>query len=313
MLDLVSQVAAPMWRAYSSFRAELTPGKAWFVVSRACLRPGPTAEWIRYLETAHERRALPYPSRALLQKPLQPYLRHKLPTRERVRLLVSHYDALADLPTDIAKALWALDRPICLAMLSGREAEYGLMLGRSNRTRQEGEACLWLEDLADGVVLARLTFSIVDLDGARVIAIGGLQGQQRGEDKARIVRATRRLSGLRPKAALLAATQALTVNVGACEIHAVSRATHVLNAKSRAYQRGVHADYDGFWRERGGAPHAALGFSLPVDPLPRTKPSSAQDARKAAHLEAIVQALNRRFGHGADHADGDATFRDLAA
>lgn len=312
MLSPISEIAAPMWRAYSSFRAELTAGKAWFVVSRACLEPGATAQWVRYLEAAHADRGLPYPSRALLQKPLQPYIRHKLPARERVRLLIAHYEAIADLPADIAASLWALDGPTCLVMLSARDAAYGLMLGRSNRTRQEGEACLWLEDFADGVVLARLTFSLVELDGARVVVIGGLQGQQRGEDKARIVRATRRLSGLRPKAALLAAAQAVAVGVGAREVLAVSRATHVLSAKSRAYQRHVHADYDGFWRERGGVPHAAFGFSLPLE-QPRSPPSSARESRKAAHLEAIARAVNLRLRIDTSRANEDAPRHCLAA
>jgi hypothetical protein len=77
-----------------------------------------------------------------------------------------------------------------------------------------------------------------------------------GGDKRRIVTATRRLRGRRPKAAVLLAT-------------------HVINEKAPSYRRRhFHTDYDAFWVERRGAPEPDFGFRLPLLP-PRGKTDAA--------------------------------------
>jgi hypothetical protein len=107
-----------------------------------------------------------------------------------------------------------------------------------------------LTDMADGLELARLTFSLITLSGSgeRTLLIGSLQGPSShsgagASTKTRIVAATRALSGLRPKMAVFAAASAYVAATGSQSLYAVSNLTHTINADAQYQRRKMHADY----------------------------------------------------------------------
>lgn len=264
--------------------------KRWFLASRFLLRPRDHVEWTSFLrrQTGLRSGALP---RDLLEKPLRSYIRHGLPHRRRLDLLHGHYRvAERRLPAWLGRALWAGQR-VVLGELPGRAFAVRIVLARAIQARQEGELTLTVEDAADGLRLARIAFAFAGEPDAPDLVIGGLQGLPPGHDKQRIVQATRRMSGMRPKALALAATQALARSLGSSTLLAVSRANHTAAEKSRQHRNGFHADYDAFWRERGGVADPRFGFRLPVDPPPQATLRPADAARR----QALVEALDRIF------------------
>jgi uncharacterized protein VirK/YbjX len=241
--------------------------KTWFFLTRYLLAPRTNAQWIRHAEMRTEQYGTPRIPRDLLYKPLRPFIRHGWGCAQRLDALVYHYEAMDRLFTQgLNVLLWRSGR-VEIGVLTGRDQSYRLVLSRALVSRQEGELSIALEDVADGLRLAMITFTLVETGRDLGIAIGGLQGLPPGGDKRRIVTATRRLRGLRPKAAVLLATQAFARIVGARVIFAVCRATHVINEKAVSYRRRhFHTDYDAFWVERGGVPEPDFGFRLPLLP-----------------------------------------------
>ncbi|WP_159731449.1 DUF535 family protein [Methylosinus sp. Ce-a6] len=84
---------------------------------------------------------------------------------------------------------------------------------------KEGEFSLTLSDAADGLELAKLTFVVIGQQGVGtpIVLIGGLQGPSSHcgpHTKARIVQATRALSGLRPKMVVSIAASAFARTIG---------------------------------------------------------------------------------------------------
>ena len=229
------------------------------------------------------------PGRCMLEKPLRDYVRRGLGPRRRLLLLEDHYALAAQRCPGLAREFWS-GRAVTLGRLAARDVSYRLLIGPSLANRQEGEVSISFEDEADGLVLGRITFLLARVGDRSVVVIGGLQGAPAGSDKARIVLATRRLSGLRPKAALLAAVQAFATACAVDELHAVGRATHFSSSKSRRYQERVHAPYDAFWIERGADAGGPYGYRLPVSPAP-AEGGTAQERRRAAHVDAIRAML----------------------
>lgn len=275
--------------------------KTWFFAVRFLLAPRANARWIRHAE----RRALQYDTpripRDLLYKAVRSYIRHGWRCAQRVDALERHYEAMDQLFTrDFNVRLWRGEQ-VELGVLSGRDVSYRLLLSRALVTRQEGELSITLEDAADGLRLAMITFTLGESEGGLSVAIGGLQGLPAGGDKRRIVTATRRLRGLRPKAAVLLATQAFARMVGAKDLFAVSRATHVINEKAASYlRRHFHTDYDAFWVERGGVPDPAFGFRLPLlSPHGMTASATRVDDLVGAHIGPWRRA-SRKVGMASD-------------
>jgi uncharacterized protein len=163
--------------------------------------------------------------------------------------------------------------------------------------KQEGELTVWLTN-SDGVSLARMAFSMgVDVQGRTSILIGGLQGLIAGVDKKIIVTATRALSGLRPKDAVLVGVQAVAGALDITRVLAVSNATHVLTSEWFMSDSIISRDYDGFWKERGGIPEAGIGFVLPQRDYverARTHPTPRLiDTHRALLTHSVVAALRR--------------------
>ena len=234
--------------------------------SKAIRDPSALATWIEYIVAHHSAHNAPLPNTRVLRKPQRNYGRTGRTVRERVDALIAHYDFAAAhlLPKAYLEILSG--GQIHLAKLDARDTAFNLWLGSSlpSGQKQEGELTVLLTD-GSGVALARMGFTFgQDADGAATLLIGGLQGLEAGIDKRLIVRATRTLSGLRPKDAALVGVQAIARAVGVRRVLAVSNATHVLAAEWFGSESVISRDYDGFWQERGGVRDGRGGFELPL-------------------------------------------------
>ena len=249
------------------------------------------ARWLKFISGHFASIGVAAPEFSVLRKPLRNYSRIGLRLTEQVDLLEGHYRlARLLLPGQIHSALCG-GRSVPLAAIATAKGNFSLLLRAANFCGQkhEGEITVAMVD-ADDATLARLAFLFAtDAHGVTMI-IGGLQGLAAKQDKRMIVRATRQLSGLRPKDAVLVAAQAIAAAVGAERIFAVSNATHVVNADWGAK---LQSDYDAFWLERGGWPSRPIGYELPI-PVYADRVRKGGSARKLDHYRAAIEAQIHR-------------------
>ena len=228
--------------------------------------PVELGRWITFIAEHHLALGAPSPNTRVLRKPQRNYGRTGRTVRQRVDALVAHYKySAAQLPSAIHGGLLE-GTQIRLARIAARNTHFDLWLGSSLAPgqKQEGELTVSFTD-SDDVVLTRMAFSFgVDDDGIPTALIGGVQGLDAGIDKRVIVKATRTLSGLRPKDATLVALQAVATAAGILRLRAVSNATHVLVAEWYSRDSVILRDYDAFWIERGGTAVADGGYILPL-------------------------------------------------
>ncbi len=268
-LRVIWQQARKIAVAGSFFRAGV-----FFV--RALRDPGSVAAWITFLGSFEQTRGLAPARFETIAKPLGNFAVYRLCVSERVAMLRSHYSISAiALPAAVLSTIWA-GSSVELGYLDGKRGRrYRLTLDPSGYCYKEGECNFTLTDTADGLELAKLTFSLITLGGSgeRALLIGALQGPSSHSGagaKTRIVAATRALSGLRPKMAVFAAASAYAIATGSQSLYAVSNRTHTINADAQYQRRKMHADYDAFWIERGGTSDR-LGFKMSLQNAPRSQ------------------------------------------
>ncbi len=305
-----------IWRRTAEIAAAVSVLRAAFFFLRTLRDPRAAGTWLIFLGDFEQMRGLAPAPLATLAKPFGNYAVYRLSTGGRVALLRAHYSLIAMLlPATQLLAIWS-DRSVDLGYLQGKRGrKYRLALDPARFCGKEGELSFSLTDAADGLELARLTFLIAALreGGERVLLIGGLQGPSSyaGDDaKIRIVEATRALSGLRPKMVVFAAASAFALAIGSENMRAVSNRTHTINADAGYQRRRMHADYDAFWIERGGAVDE-LGFKIPLDGrrnahYPARNAQRAEVARLVNRLfdietlkQQCVPTATESFGHGA--------------
>ena len=224
------------------------------------------ATWIDFISAHHQAAGAPPPNTRVLRKPQRNYGRIGRTVWQRVDALINHYRYSAThLPAAIHRDLLRGDQ-IHLAKIEARGSRFDLWLASSLASGQKHEAELTvLMTDGDGVVLTRMGFSFGwDDDGAPTASIGGVQGLDSGIDKRVIVKATRALSGLRPKDAVLVSVQAIAKAARTQRLRGVSNANHVLAAEWFASDSVILRDYDAFWIERGGKADPSGGYVLPL-------------------------------------------------
>ncbi len=234
-------------------------------LARTLASPQATGRWLAYVETGPARQA-PLATRLdLAQKIHRPLGRRDLGLTDRIALLQTHYDGLADRLSAPAIARLAAGRPIILATLAGRSGRsYHLTVGRDCRFGKEGELTLAFRADSPAISLAVVTVLIGrSPDGRRLLSIGGLQGPAKPHGRDDVVAATRDLHGLRPKRAAVAAASMLARWLDAGSIVAASNDSHVGHDLPRRLP--VHADYDSFWIELGGLRRSDGDYDLPVE------------------------------------------------
>jgi len=286
----LSQVVALIWRHAGLMAKVKGASQRRLFVARALRDPMSVGAWLRFLREFEQAHGLQAARPQLGEKPVRIYAVHGIPIARRVALLQDHYRlSMSCLPKGLSELLWSRST-LELGSLSGRSGQrYRLSFGAANNYPREGEVCFVLSNAEDGLVLSQLTFLLTNDDSATTLLIGGLQGPRSDAGaKARIVAATRDLSGLRPKMAVFIAVAAFAGALGARGLHAVSNRTHTKNGEAPHQRQRMRSDYDSFWIERGGTP-TDLGFWIPLGLEPRTERSSRNQQR--AQVVALVETI----------------------
>lgn len=259
----------------------------------ALRNPCQTQAWLAFLSEFERQHSLSAALPETVRKPLLNFAVHHLSSAQRIALLRSHYSITAKtLPARILSTLWS-GSTVTVGSLTGKKGKYLLTLGPDQHCCKEGELTFTLT-AEDGIDLAKLTFTFAvreKVTPERTLLIGGLQGPPTcfgPGAKERIIKATRDLSGLRPKMVVFLAAEALALAAGAKALHAVSNLTHTINGDARYQRRKRYADYDSFWIERGGTP-AEWGFSIPLQIGPRAHHSGRNEQR--ARVGVLVRQL----------------------
>src|SRR5262249_4531314 len=158
-------------------------------------------------------------------KPLRNYSRIGLSVADQVSLLEGHYQLAQSLLSKEIHSAICGGRSVALARLVGAKGDFFLHLKAANFSGQKHECEITIAMVDSGAIaLARLAFLFAQDAQGLMMVVGGLQGLTARQDKRMIVRATRQLSGLRPKEAVLVAAQAIATALGARRILAVSNA-----------------------------------------------------------------------------------------
>jgi uncharacterized protein VirK/YbjX len=165
---------------------------------------------------------------------------------------------------------------------------------------REGELVLGIREQHSGSYLCRLTFLFAARGGSVALVIGGLQGPCSGR-KRDVIAATRLLSGLRPKDAVLLAARSLARELGA-ETRAVATDALVFRNKQGGLKFAGHDDY---WRERGAVQESAREFLFPAL-FCEDQPSVGR-----AEMKRAIVAGVRAFVHSGLRPQSGSTIRGL--
>lgn len=228
------------------------------LVGLSALRARAVRAWLEAIGTCALMQRVMAARPMLLERPYRPLGRTGLRFHDRMGLLREHYDTMHRLvPTCVSERIylgggleWRVDD------------RYMLRLADSGPNPKEGELAFYWIDSERDVCLTQLSFYLKRGKQGPEIFVGGLQGPM-GEDSRDLIReSTKACDGLRPKDAVMEALFAFAGHVGARRIVAVSRRNHV--GLQRHTPRVIHADYDGFWMESGGAVLPCGNVEVPV-------------------------------------------------
>ncbi|MEI6871564.1 MAG: DUF535 family protein [Verrucomicrobiota bacterium] len=194
-----------------------------------------------------------------------PYLTCKFRTSEKLSALRNHYSfVLERLSAPILETFARAEPwPLALIPLDGDET-LGLFL-RFGLYEKEGELSLSLRSETTGEWICSLSFTtVVWTAQRREILVAGIQGHGFNDEKARTVRMTRGMRGMRPKALIFFALQQLAIEWNMTALRAVGNELHIY--RSLRKRREIQSDYDAFWTESAGVLQADALFDLPVVP-----------------------------------------------
>ncbi len=268
---------------------------------RSHLRRDVTVSWLRFIESSPVLSSAPARVKSVLcDKIHRPFARRAFGPRERADFLINHYKVVEQVfDKNALSSLVAGERALLATLRSGKGELFRFTLGREMISQHQGELTFLMIDEAQGLSLARLMVNMaLDEKGRRLLVLNGIQGPG-PEYKDRIVRATRNLSGLRPKRAVLEAAYAFASWIGADGVRATAKTNHVSQSKAK-WQRKIHADYDDFWREFDPRPLPDGDFEMPLAPPVRSledvppkkrKLWLARQALLASLAEQTTQAL----------------------
>lgn len=247
---------------------------------RFAANPPLTLGWWRWMATFAAARGYPFPHDALLQKPLSKFLVYGLSGSQRLGLLVDHFTiAEKILSRESMVRLWQ-GEALEMGEVQGRCEKYVCLLVLADRCggRHEGAFAIKLLRTRDKATLCTVRFTFVyEGEGeGYTFVVGSMQGPRNA--KRLIVDATRDLSGLRPKEAVLMVLQGLVAEGRAKHFQAVSQAKHPIRYRRARRQSMMVSDMDGFWCERSGDPNDTYGFVVPYS---RIGGSDKRNASKA--------------------------------
>lgn len=237
----------------------------------------------------------------ILSKLQRPYIQIHLRPADRLKVLQEHYRfSLDSFATTAFTEL--LQRPgILLADIPLNDVGcFSLRLLYANKYEKEGELTLGLHDGVHREFVVALTFCISSFSpNPCEIFVGGLQGNQIADQRARVVAITRAMHGLRPKALLVFALHELAKLWNISAIRAVGNRNAVFRDPWIG-DRDIHANYDQFWLECGGQQDKDGNFMLPARFVPRDL-STLAPTKRTLHRRRyeMLSALGIQIQHGA--------------
>lgn len=231
---------------------------------RAFVHQAHTRPWLRMLNSHPAFAEYVQNCPKLLHKIYRPYLTANLDMERRRAVLASHYRIM--LGHGLGQTIAHASRSgVPLASIDGKSGTtYRIELRAIAPLEREGELVLQLFDGATLVYSIAFTFS--DLDGARIVSVGCIQGPKHGDGLAAIRAATRDLHGLRPKQLMVGLVRQLGYELGCTHMRLVGNANRVVRGAMR--EGRVLADYDQLWRELGARERHDGDFEIACAPLP---------------------------------------------
>lgn len=253
----------------------------------AAIYPGHTRRWKGYVEQHPVLRDLAPTLPKIVHKIYRPYLSNQLGCGGRVDVLMNHYRAIGE--TGLVQLVRrAALVPVTLAEFEGKGGlPVSLKLSAISEAHREGELALHL--CAQGQTVYTLSFTFVLQDGARHLALGGLQGLRAANGL--IKQLTRELHGFRPKNFMVAILRRLGACLGCEKVILVSNRNRIV-VNWRRVDR-ISSDYDATWREMKAMERSDGNFELPCHAAPRDLESvpshKRSEMRKRFALQASVE------------------------
>lgn len=178
----------------------------------------------------------------------RPYLANSMSRKMRHHAITAHYDFLSKQSPQLIKNLYQLE-PIILATIKGKaEQPFFLTLESNDKYSREGELTFSICN-SDNVVLATLTFAIIDYYGKLTLFIGGFQGSNHKHARELIQKTTKACFGVFPKHLVLQGALSFANYFGIKNILAVTNKTHIYNNfRYRRRNKLRVADYDSYWQ-----------------------------------------------------------------
>ncbi|MCC7598318.1 DUF535 domain-containing protein [Janthinobacterium sp. FW305-129] len=265
---------------------------------RAQLQRRQTRIWLQLLNSHPVFHELLQAYPRMMHKVYRHYLSTNLSCRQRVAMLVEHYDFILQqgwgkLMAQAARA------PVRLGTVPGKSgAPYHLQLCSLQPMDREGEMVLQLVHGDDMLYSVAFTFFGSRARASMGVGIGCIQGPHGAEGLRRVREATRDLHGMRPKALMVRLVRQLGHEHGCRTMVLVgnaNRAVHHAAKKSRLF-----ADYNSLWQELGAQARQDGDFELPCEnlPLPALEeiPSKKRSEARKRHELTLAMISSLRSG-----------------
>lgn len=193
----------------------------------------------------------------------RPYLANNIIRHQRYCILLSHYDFISGLSPNLIEKFYA-PYPTLLATITG---ENGLPLfvyiESNDKYAREGELTITICN-QDQIVLAALTFAIIEYKQQLTLFIGGLRGSNHEDLNALIQQATKVAYGAFPKTLVVETALIIANYLNIHQVLAVSNKTHVYNNWRYCKSAQRHGDYDAYWQALNSTLNDDKYYKLPL-------------------------------------------------
>lgn len=276
--------------------------KRWKFIARAWMTPSLTRRWFGFLAQPGLEPLVDARPR-VFAKLQRPYLASAFPPARRLALLESHYRFTASRLSP--QALAAICSPPGLILCETHFESTGPVSLRflyTDKYEKEGELTLAIYAQQPARLVTAASFTVGEAaDGTPEILVGGLQANNKDDQRDLIRDVTKEMLGMRPKALALWAVQVVAAAWSIPAIRGVADAQHVYRHFQK--RRDLAASYDDFWRESDGRDDGTGFFVLPPRFTPRPvediKPNKRSQYRKRYELLALLAS---QLGEGLERA-----------
>jgi hypothetical protein len=247
-------------------------------LARGLWQGGATRAWVNRLGRADVQPLWAARPR-LVSKLQRPYVHYRWDLSRRLEALTGHYDILRELLSSPAgeRVYRGGITLVRLGSPTGRTVD--LRLVYRDQFEKEGELSITVEDTATTLMLAGLSFCLLDEADGRVAWIGGLQASGDPRTRGLIHDVAKEMHGLRPKALALWALRQLSAPWQIERLRAAADRSHVYRHWGK--RRDFEAKYDEFWAESSGSRLPDGDWELPLAVPPRPREEIKPSRRKA--------------------------------